>query len=69
MTSYLYIDSWRLPMTKLTKSLCWASAFLALAFANRVGLIADKDATMMFALLPALWVATRGRCRAREQAA
>ncbi|WP_176399757.1 hypothetical protein [Novosphingobium sp. B 225] len=56
-------------MTKLTKSLCWASAFLALAFANRVGLIADKDATMMFALLPALWVATRGRCRAREQAA
>lgn len=44
-------------MTRFTKSLCWASAFIFLALANRAGLIADKDASVMFAVIPALWAA------------
>ena len=47
-------------MTNLRISLIWAAAFVLLALANRFGLIADKDATTMFAVLPALWVATGG---------
>ncbi len=43
-------------MTKLRTSLCWASAFILLAVANRLGWVADKDATTMLAILPALWV-------------
>lgn len=55
-------------MTNLRISLIWAAAFVLLALANRFGLIADKDATTMFAVLPALWVATGGlgRCRLRK---
>ncbi len=56
-------------MTKLTKSLCWAGALIALAIANRLGLIADQSANVMFALIPALWVATHGRCGTREKTA
>lgn len=56
-------------MTSTSTSLCWAAALIALAFANRFGLIADKDATTMFAIIPALWIATGGlgqrrRCKA-----
>ncbi len=47
-------------MTPIRTSLIWAAAFILLALANRFGLIADKDATTMFAVLPALWVATGG---------
>lgn len=47
-------------MTPIRTSLIWAAAFILLALANRFGLIADKDATTMFAVLPALWVATSG---------
>jgi hypothetical protein len=45
-------------MTPIAKSLCWAAAFILLAVANAAGLIADGDAATMFAVLPALWVAT-----------
>ena len=47
-------------MTKLRTSLYWGSAFILLALANRFGWIADKEATTMFAVLPALWVARGG---------
>ncbi|MFM5954781.1 MAG: hypothetical protein ACKOPE_10850 [Novosphingobium sp.] len=47
-------------MTALSRNLCWAGVFILLALANRFGLIADNNATTMFAILPALWVATTG---------
>lgn len=47
-------------MTNLRIALIWAAAFVLLALANRFGLIADKNATTMFAMLPALWVASSG---------
>lgn len=47
-------------MTSISKSLCWAGMLIALAAANAAGLIADKDATTMFAVIPALWIATGG---------
>ncbi len=55
-------------MTNLRSSLIWAAAFVLLALANRFGLIADKDATTMLAILPAVWVASGGlgRCRLRK---
>lgn len=58
-------------MTQLQKSLCWATGFIGVALANRFGLIADANATTMFAVLPALWVATGGlpRCNFRKPAA
>ncbi len=46
-------------MTQITQSLCWAGMLIALALANRAGLIADKSATTLFAVIPALWVASR----------
>lgn len=56
-------------MNSISKSLCWAAALIALAIANRLGHVADKDANLMFAVIPALWVATGGlgqrrRCKA-----
>jgi len=58
-------------MTPIRTSLLWAAAFILLALANRFGWIADKDATTMFAVIPALWVASGGlrRCGARKVAA
>ncbi len=54
-------------MTPIRTDLCWAAAFLTLALANFVGLITDRDAATMFAILPALWVVTRGRdCLSRS---
>lgn len=52
-------------MSDMTKSLSWAFALILLAAANYGGLIADKDANLMFVLVPALWLATggAGRCR------
>lgn len=47
-------------MTPISKSLCWAGALIALALANRFGLIADKDAAALFAAIPALWIAAGG---------
>ena len=57
-------------MTQFRKPLWWAAAFIALALANFFGLIADKDVTTMFAVLPALWVASGGlgRCTFRKPA-
>lgn len=45
-------------MSTITSSLCWAAVMIGLAFANARGLIADRDTTTMFAVIPALWVAT-----------
>ena len=58
-------------MTSIRSSLLWAAAFMLLALATRFGWIADKDATTMFAILPALWVASTrpGRCRLGKVAA
>ena len=58
-------------MTPISRSLCWAGALIALAFANRFGLIADHDASTLFVIIPALWVATGGlnRCTWRKAAA
>lgn len=55
-------------MSDITKSLCWAFALILLAVANYAGLIADKDANLMFVLVPALWIATggAGRCLPRR---
>lgn len=52
-------------MTPISKSLCWAGTLIALALANRFGLIADPAATTMFAVIPAVWIATGGvgQCR------
>ncbi len=54
-------------MPPVSRSLGWAAALIALALANRFGLIADKDAAVMFAVLPAMWVASGGlgRCLPR----
>ena len=57
-------------MTNLRTSVIWAAAFALLAFANRFGWIADTNATTMFAVLPALWVASGGWSRScRRKAA
>lgn len=55
-------------MSSISKSLFWAGTLIALAFANRLGLIADKHATTLFAVIPALWIATGGlgRCTLRK---
>ncbi len=50
-------------MRSIRSGLCWAAAILLLALAKRLGWIADQDATMMFAILPALWVASGGLVR------
>lgn len=58
-------------MTQFQRSLGWATAFVGVALANRFGMIADDSATTMFAILPALWVATGGLagCTVRKPAA
>jgi|GWRWMinimDraft_11_1066019.scaffolds.fasta_scaffold71949_1 hypothetical protein len=58
-------------MTSITNSLCWAGALVLLALANYAGLIADKDANIMFVLVPALWIASnrQGRCTIARTAA
>ena len=57
-------------MTNLRTSLIWAAAFALLALANRFGWIADNNATTMYAVLPALWLATGGLSRScRRKAA
>lgn len=51
-------------MTAKTKSLYWAAALIVLAVANALGWVTDGNATTMFAVIPALWVANTfgGRC-------
>jgi hypothetical protein len=58
-------------MARLRNAAAWAAAFVGVALANRSGLIAQAAATPMFAVLPALWVATGGlgRCALRRAAA
>ncbi|MEQ1497462.1 MAG: hypothetical protein ABL914_02290 [Novosphingobium sp.] len=57
-------------MTAISRNLCWAGSFIALAVANRFGLVADTNAATIFVILPALWVATGelGRCSWRKAA-
>jgi hypothetical protein len=52
------------------KSLCWAAALILLAVANAAGWISDGNATTMFAVIPALWVATSfgGHCLRKRAA-
>jgi hypothetical protein len=51
-------------MSTISKSLCWAAALILLAVGNATGLLSDSSATTMFAVIPALWVATTfgGNC-------
>ena len=53
-------------MTQTTRALCWAAILITLALANKFGLIADKDAAVMFAIIPAMWVAFTSRGCARS---
>lgn len=46
-------------MTRIAKSVLWASLLVALAVANRLGLIADASATTLFSVIPAVWITTR----------
>ena len=58
-------------MAKLVSVICWVAIIIALALANWFGLIADKDAAVMFAIVPAIWIAATypGRgCRRRAKA-
>lgn len=51
-------------MSQNFRNLCWAGALIALALANWAGLVADRDANLLFVLMPALWLATAGStCR------
>ncbi len=50
-------------MNSRLNSLCWAAVLILLALANYAGLIADKDANIMFVLVPALWVASNRKSR------
>jgi len=57
-------------MSQLVSGICWAAIIVALALANKFGLIADKDAAVMFAIVPAIWIATtypRRGCRRRAK--
>jgi apolipoprotein N-acyltransferase len=47
-------------MTPIRTNLFWAAAFVFLALASWLGLVADKDANTMFVVLPALWVVSAG---------
>jgi hypothetical protein len=51
-------------MGTVNRSAIWGGMVVLLALANYSGLIADKDAAVMFAIFPALWVASTSRgCR------
>lgn len=58
-------------MNAIARGLCWGGALIALAAANFAGLIADPAANTLFAIIPALWVATGGarNCLPRKAAA
>lgn len=51
-------------MSTVSRSLSWAFALIVLALANALGWVSDSSAQTMFAVIPALWVATTfgGRC-------
>lgn len=57
-------------MSTISGSLYWAAALLLLAIANALGWISDSSASTMFAVIPALWVATTfgGRCLRKRAA-
>lgn len=48
-------------MNQIKGAICFALVLIALAAASRLGLIADKDAGVMFAIVPAVWIATTRR--------
>jgi len=39
-------------MSNIAKGLCWAAAILLVAIGNRLGLIGDKTANVLFIVLP-----------------
>lgn len=45
-------------MSPIAKGLCWAAVLLVMSLFNAHGWINDKDANLMFVLVPALWIAT-----------
>lgn len=53
-------------MSVVIRSLCWAGALTLLALGNVLGLIADQNASVLFAVIPALWVATGGLARCTQ---
>lgn len=57
-------------MSTVSRSLCWAAALIVLALANAFGWVSDSNAQTMFAVIPALWVATAlgGRCQRKPAA-
>ena len=49
-------------MSNVTKGLCWAASLIALALANRFGLVADAAANVLFIVLPVVAImAMRGQ--------
>lgn len=48
-------------MTSIPHALVWAALIILLALANAAGLVADKDAAVLFAILPAIWIAATDR--------
>lgn len=50
-------------MRAIFTGLCWGAALLMLGLGNRLGLIADDAATMLFAILPVLAMIAIGRGR------
>jgi hypothetical protein len=56
-------------MTAIVTPLCWAAALIALAFANYFGLIADKNAAILFTVIPAVWIAAGGLGRCNQRGA
>jgi hypothetical protein len=57
-------------MLTVSRSLCWAASLILLAVGNATGLVSDSSATTMFAVIPALWVATifGGNCLKKHAA-
>lgn len=39
-------------MSNIAKGICWAAAILLIALGNRLGLIEDKTARVLFIVLP-----------------
>lgn len=57
-------------MSTVSRSLCWAAVLILLWVGNAAGFVSDSNAQPMFAVIPALWVATTfgGKCFGRRAA-
>jgi hypothetical protein len=57
-------------MTPIVRGMVWAALIVLLVIANKLGLMADKDAATMLAIIPAIWIATTSpRCRRKGASA